>query len=520
MGLHGIGFLWAVLLVLIPMRHALCSTWRTDQPLLMDEDIGVYHSILVGKIPAHLFHLFGVSPRNPATSAVVTLHAFVTGSFPTNSSTHLRGYFFAESSANVEMNAWGHPSHSRDVKRWNFPVVFKDYETGQVAEAHIETTELWSGKDEYLGSHCPVPFTASFPNIRATHLQILVKDWLQTGEIHLKEQPSAFDNFVRASQAASGWGAWSVLAPFRNHHKTPAFLSILYHHVAYHTGSIGFNGVVLYAPTFLSDLILQDPHLSAFVQDQKLLIIQWKHFNSYQEVSSHPRSRQRYYANPDQIIINNHALLTFSSFENTVVLSADIDEYFVPVKGIRTVQALVASEDCLEPEDSGRPWVTMSLAAPEVLSSGLRRPPGLICSYEKPCVEASDHDLWRATRHVSECSPLLTYSMALATTSKYGKTLLKPTQGRIHAWHVHTGMVDPRYSQRRAKSTCAVVIHATNLFVGRRTPGLFTRHLDLGWDRLLPTKNESKAYAEQCIEDESVRQIFDESFATPSFATP
>ena len=33
---------------------------------------------------------------------------------------------------------------------------------------------------------------------------------------------------------------------------------------------------------------------------------------------------------PDHVIINNHALLMFSQFQQTVLLMADIDEFFVP----------------------------------------------------------------------------------------------------------------------------------------------------------------------------------------------
>jgi hypothetical protein len=40
---------------------------------------------------------------------------------------------------------------------------------------------------------------------------------------------------------------------------------------------------------------------------------------------------QTYYPVPEQILINNHALLVFKRRERTLLFMADIDEFFNPV---------------------------------------------------------------------------------------------------------------------------------------------------------------------------------------------
>lgn len=75
-------------------------------------------------------------------------------------------------------------------------------------------------------------------------------------------------------------------------------------------------------------------------------------------LASHPPlPLQTYYEVPDQVLVNNHALLAFSGREgNTALFFADIDEFFVPqVTILRTGGRIERGNPCHGIVNAGYP---------------------------------------------------------------------------------------------------------------------------------------------------------------------
>ncbi len=150
-------------------------------------------------------------------------------------------------------------------------------------------------------------------------------------EVTLLDKPSPLVSFFR-KQEEREWGAWFVIAPFRNHEKTHGFLSVLTHHVSHHlrVGSsrhrmiaeargpvnprfraygfihlftkyefvslffpqVGFSGVILYTTPYMKVNLLKSKPLLEFIRAGKLICIHWDLFNMYQPISNHKRKGQ------------------------------------------------------------------------------------------------------------------------------------------------------------------------------------------------------------------------------------
>ena len=157
-----------------------------------------------------------------------------------------------------------------------------------------------------------------------------------------------------------------MLAPFRRggSQARSSYVATLSHHMMYHLG-VGFAGALVYTPPSLVQGLLGDGRVAAWVQEGRLLLLLWDRFSTYQEVDTNinqvpvpikakhistagwmfdnhtsgvnrlmppsPLPLQTYYEVPDQVLVNNHALLAFSGQEGNIALFfADIDEFFVP----------------------------------------------------------------------------------------------------------------------------------------------------------------------------------------------
>ena len=66
-------------------------------------------------------------------------------------------------------------------------------------------------------------------------LQISIGDWLHVQEVCFEANASnSVRDLLLQQQQANSWAAWSVIAPFRNEAKLPAFTATLNHYITYH----------------------------------------------------------------------------------------------------------------------------------------------------------------------------------------------------------------------------------------------------------------------------------------------
>ncbi|GAX80060.1 hypothetical protein CEUSTIGMA_g7499.t1 [Chlamydomonas eustigma] len=288
---------------------------------------------------------------------------------------------------------------------------------------------------------------------------------------------------------SSGFEVWTVLTPFRTYARVADFIAILTHHHNWHR-KVGFQGTLLYASTFLIQQLLKDAELLQWAQEGSLVLCVWDYFSRFQELIPN----QTYYPVPEQILINNHALLIFKRSERILLFMADVDEFFKPLSPLSTVMEVLHAPMCLM-SSGHREWGAIRLLRRNhrsIVEPIIKSSIGPV-AYDN-CSEAS---LWRSAQRSLLCNPLGTYVLvgsgfnARYAPGKY-KALVRPTVGTV-ARSIHHGQFDADHGEYSAQETCAFVLHAVNMWFNRLKPSQFT------WSKRSSVRNRQRNSAESYL---------------------
>eukprot|EP00798_Chlamydomonas_sp_ICE-L_P005096 gene5096-34896_t len=424
------------------------------------EDLGVQQIAIPGRIDS-------------ATS--VLLHIFL--SYQSSEGGKIvKGFFFAEATdienlvgANTEdsgLSPWGHSGQPKAVKDWAYPVTFTDKDTGQDYKPQLEDAVYEEGSKNGLNFRFfPAPFSVKV-NSNVICVDVKVKNWLHMAEVCL----------------------------------TPKLKN-----------GVGFAGVVVYcSPSLLRRTV-------AAVMSGSLKLILWDHFNSFQRLDV---QKVPFYEIPDQILINNHALLAFGSQPTAVLFLADMDEFFVPRPPSKSVVDVIDTPSCVAggssrtPMEHQRSWGSMELQRRNYRSALINIEEEAISKsliYEAEQLAytfvtvknslAEELSIWlNASTGSLDCHPLVTYNMYQVSNGTFNyqppKQLLR-AMGGVHAWHVHYGISPKEKTQDMVEDTCGFVLHAVNLWNARVTPSAFD-HPDNGWRTMLPDMSLTD-YKKTCL---------------------
>eukprot|EP00955_Chlamydomonas_euryale_P045220 353088-Chlamydomonas_euryale.AAC.20 len=250
-------------------------------------------------------------------------------------------------------------------------------------------------------------------------------------------------------------------------------------------------------------------------------------------------SLQVYYAIPEQMVIINHALLTFSRYANAVLFMADIDEFLVPMVRqeqvspgfpvqyrspqecrtdgrpeqlpsalglfchgpIQDVHGMLRTPTCWPGKEDGetRPWGAIQMTRFNFCSQAQ------LGSSDDTSGKA-ESALWRATQQSLECSPLHLYKRSTEQRPSGVKALLRPAGG-VHSWHVHVGVLKRDHALYVARHDCAFILHAVNLWSERVDISNFSQKRGKWRAGVLPSNHTVDEYIKLCLPSGTARNI-------------